>query len=76
MAVINHVKKIRKEKGISQANMAEDLNVTIQTIYAIENHKYDPDLILALRIVLYFDMQLEEVFCLEWEDQGEKMKGN
>lgn len=45
--------------------MAEDLNITRQTVFAIEKNKYNPSLALALKIVAYFNMPIEEVFYLE-----------
>jgi putative transcriptional regulator len=68
MGVINHIKKIRIEKGITQIRMAEDLQVTRQTINAIEKNKYNPSLELALKLVDYFDVPIEEIFILE-EDE-------
>ncbi|KKE79275.1 helix-turn-helix transcriptional regulator [Oceanobacillus caeni] len=71
MAVKNNIRKIRKEKGIKQIKIAEDLQVTRQTFTAIENNKYNPSLELALKIVKYFALQFEEVFKLE-EEKNEK----
>ncbi|HFU5892567.1 TPA: helix-turn-helix transcriptional regulator, partial [Enterococcus faecium] len=47
MNVINHIRDIRQKKGITQMKMAEDLQVTRQTINAIEKNKYNPSLELA-----------------------------
>ncbi|TFE00558.1 helix-turn-helix transcriptional regulator [Jeotgalibacillus salarius] len=68
MPVKNNIQKIRKEKGIKQIKMAEDLQVTRQTFTAIEKNKYNPSLELALKIVQYFDLPIEEVFILEEEE--------
>lgn len=65
MAVINHIKEIRLKKGIPQLKMAEDLQVTRQTINAIEKNKYNPSLELALKLVKYFELPIEEIFILE-----------
>lgn len=48
--------------------MAEDLQVTRQTMNAIEKNKYNPSLELALKIIVYFDVPIEQVFILEEED--------
>ncbi|MDP1421974.1 helix-turn-helix transcriptional regulator [Peribacillus simplex] len=72
MSVKNNIRKIRKEKGIKQVKMAEDLLVTRQTFTAIENNKYNPSLELALKIVKYFNLRTEEVFKLEEEKENEK----
>ncbi|MEZ2457663.1 helix-turn-helix transcriptional regulator [Salinicoccus roseus] len=69
MPVTNKIREIRKEKRISQVKMAEDLQVTRQTINAIEKHKYNPSLELSLKIIKYFSMPIEAVFTLEEDDR-------
>lgn len=68
MAVKNNIRKIRMERGIKQIKMAEDLQVTRQTFTAIESNKYNPSLELALKIIKYFNLPIEDVFILEEED--------
>ncbi|MDY7042903.1 helix-turn-helix transcriptional regulator [Virgibacillus sp. M23] len=65
MPVKNNIRQIRKKRGIKQIQMAEDLKVTRQTFTAIEKNKYNPSLELALKIVKYFDMPIEDIFILE-----------
>jgi len=65
LAVVNRIREIRLEKGITQVKMAEDLQITRQTINAIEKHKYNPSLELALKIVKYFNVPIEDIFHLE-----------
>jgi putative transcriptional regulator len=65
LRVINHIKEIRLQRGITQVKMAEDLQITRQTINAIEKNKYNPSLELALKLIAYFDVPIEEVFYLE-----------
>lgn len=65
MRVINHIAEIRKKKGITQVKMAEDLQVTRQTVNAIENNKYNPSLELALKLIEYFNVPIHELFYLE-----------
>ena len=67
MRVINHIKEIRLKRGITQVKMAEDLQITRQTITAIEKNKYHPSLELALKLIAYFDVPIEEMFYLEEE---------
>ena len=69
MPVTNKIREIRKEKRISQVKMAEYLQVTRQTINAIEKHKYNPSLELSLKIIKYFNMPIEAVFTLEEDDR-------
>jgi len=70
MRVINHIREIRQERVITQIKMAEDLHVTRQTINAIEKNKYNPSLELALKLIQYFDVPIEELFYLE-KSKGE-----
>ncbi|MFA9560429.1 helix-turn-helix transcriptional regulator [Evansella sp. AB-rgal1] len=72
MKVINHIKEIRLRKGVTQVKMAEDLQITRQTINAIEKNKYNPSLELALKLITYFDVPIEEMFYLE--EEGLKYK--
>jgi putative transcriptional regulator len=65
LKVINHIREIREERGITQIKMAEDLRITRQTINAIEKNKYNPSLELALKLIEYFDVPIEQLFYLE-----------
>lgn len=65
MAIENQVKKFRKNEDITQAQLAKELEVSRQTINAIETGKYDPSLELALKIAAFFDESVEELFKLE-----------
>ncbi|MEW9502948.1 helix-turn-helix transcriptional regulator [Jeotgalibacillus marinus] len=65
MPVINHIKEIRQRKGITQVKMAEDLQITRQTVNAIEKNKYNPSLELALKLIAYFNVPIEEMFYLD-----------
>ena len=69
MNVINHIRDIRQKKGITQMKMAEDLQVTRQTINAIQKNKYNPSLELALKLIAYFDMPIDEIFILEEDNK-------
>jgi putative transcriptional regulator len=60
--MINKIKILRAERGITQEELAGAVNVTRQTIIAIEKNKYVPSLELAFRIARYFDKGIEEVF--------------
>ncbi|MGD7024855.1 helix-turn-helix transcriptional regulator [Rossellomorea vietnamensis] len=65
MKVINHIKEIRLKRGVTQVKMAEDLQITRQTVNAIEKNKYNPSLELALKLIKYFNVPIEEMFYLE-----------
>ena len=61
----NNIKKFRKLKKLSQAELAKLCDVSRQTINAIENDKYDPTLKLAMTLGKVLDITVEEVFILE-----------
>jgi putative transcriptional regulator len=65
--VKNNLEKIRKEKGISQEELAKALEVSRQTIGSLENGRYNPSIILAFKIARYFNMSIEEIFIYEEE---------
>lgn len=58
----NAVRALRDSRGLSQADLAEALGVSRQTINSIENDRYTPSLPLALAIGRFFDQRVEEVF--------------
>jgi len=61
------IKALRQERGISQAELAEAMGVSRQTIISIENERYVASLPLAYRIAHYFGKTIEEVFDLSGE---------
>ena len=58
----NRLRELRAEKAWSQAELAERLAVSRQTINAIETEKYDPSLPLAFKIARLFKCRIEEIF--------------
>ncbi len=58
----NRLKVLRAERNWSQADLAERLNVSRQTVNAIETGKYDPSLPLAFKIAALFGLGIEEIF--------------
>ena len=61
----NTIKTRRTEQRWSQADLAERLGVSRQTVIAIENGKYDPSLPLAFRIARLFGQPIESLFIPE-----------
>lgn len=61
----NRLEELRKKHGIKQEDLAAALEVSRQTIGALENGRYNPSIILAFKIARYFDMSIEEVFIYE-----------
>lgn len=58
----NKVKIYRATNEITQEQLAQELEVSRQTILAIEKGKYDPSLKLAFKIAKYFQTTIEEIF--------------
>ena len=58
----NRLKVLRAERNWSQADLAEQLSVSRQTINAIETGKYDPSLPLALKMARLFGQAVEAIF--------------
>ena len=58
----SRLRLLRAERNWSQQNLAERLDVSRQSVNAIETGRYDPSLPLAFRIAELFDLSIEEVF--------------
>jgi putative transcriptional regulator len=58
----NRLRALRGDRGWSQAELAEHLDVSRQSVNAIETGKYDPSLPLAFRIARLFDQPIEAIF--------------
>ncbi|MFR6599387.1 MAG: helix-turn-helix transcriptional regulator [Finegoldia magna] len=64
----NIISQLRKEKKITQEELANEVGVTRQTITSIENGKYIASLPLAFKIANFFEMKIEDVFTMEEGD--------
>jgi len=60
--VRNSLPQLRAERGWSQGDLAERLEVSRQTVNALERGKYDPSLPLAFKIAKLFDRSIEQIF--------------
>ena len=58
----NHIKALRAERGWSQGDLAERLEVSRQSVNAIETGRYDPSLPLAFKIADVFALPIEGIF--------------
>lgn len=66
----NRLRLLRAERRWSQADLAERLGVSRQTVNAIETGKYDPSLPLAFRIAALFGLAIEAVFTPDVSTPG------
>lgn len=64
-AVVNRLRELRQDHGLTQEQLAADLAVTRHTILALEVGRYVPSIELALRLAAYFDRPLETIFWLD-----------
>ena len=61
----NRIAALRKERRISQAELAEAVSVTRQTIISLESGRYNASLLLAYKIARYFGLTIEDIFLFE-----------
>jgi len=63
----NRLEELRKQRGIRQEELAEKLEVSRQTIGSLERGRYNPSIILAIKIARFFELTVEEIFIYEEE---------
>ena len=66
MEIKNRVRELRARHNFTQGELADDVDVTRQTIVALEKGNYVPSLMLAMKIARIFKLPIEEIFY--WED--------
>jgi len=64
----NTLRVARAIKNITQEELAKQISVSRQTIHSIENGKFVPSVLLALKLADFFDMKVDELFTLEKSD--------
>ena len=64
----NNIKIERAKKNITQLELAKVINVSRLTVHSIEVKKFNPSVILALKMARYFNINVEELFMLEDTD--------
>ena len=60
----------RKERKVTQEELADAVNVTRQTLISLENGKYKASLVLAHKIAQFFEVTIEEMFIFDKEDEN------
>jgi putative transcriptional regulator len=64
------IMEFRKERRVTQEELADAVNVTRQTIISLENGKYKASLVLAHKIAQYFGVTIEEMFLFDKEEEN------
>ena len=64
----NRIAELRRARRISQAELADAVDVTRQTIISLENGRYNASLLLAHKLARYFGLTIEDVFLFDEED--------
>lgn len=67
----NRLRVLRAERGWSQSDLAERLQVSRQSVNAIETGRYDPSLPLAFRIAELFELAIEQIFTSPSKETGQ-----
>ena len=65
--VKNRLEELRKQRGIKQEELAADMEVSRQTIGSLENGRYNPSIVLAIKLARYFGLTVEDIFIYEEE---------
>ena len=64
----NRLEELRKERGVTQEELAALLEVSRQTISSLEKGRYNPSIQLAFKIARYFGLRIEDIFIYEEDD--------
>lgn len=64
------IQELRKERRITQSELADALDVTRQTIISLESGKYKASLILAHKIAQFFELTIEDIFIFDQEEEN------
>ncbi len=69
----SHLRKYRKQAGLTQAELADIVDARRETIIRLETGQYNPSLDLALRVAKVVQAPVEEVFVTDWEYDKEEL---
>ena len=64
----NRIQELRKERRVTQSELADAVDVSRQTIISLENGRYNASLMLAHKIAKFFGKQIEEIFIFDEEE--------
>ena len=68
----NRLEELRKERGVTQEELAALLEVPRQTISSLEKGRYNPSIQLAFKIARYFGLRIEDIFIYEEDDHEQE----
>ena len=63
--IARNLKCLRRQRGLTQEELAEALEVSRQTVGSLENGRYNPSILLAFKLARFFGMTIEEIFIYE-----------
>jgi len=66
----NRIHELRKERRITQNELADAVDVTRQTIISLENGKYNASLVLAHKLAQFFGVTIEDIFIFDEEEEN------
>ena len=72
--MINKIKEYRTNSGMTQQQLADLVNVSSRTIISLEKGKYNPSILLAYKIALVFNTNVEDLYCLKENKELEDRK--
>ncbi len=67
----NRLESYRNQKGWTQQELADRVDVSRQTIISLERGRYNPSILLAFRLARLFDVAIEELFLYSEEEENE-----
>ena len=67
----NHLEHLRDQRGWTQQELADRVEVSRQTIISLESGRYNPSILLAFRLARLFETSIEEIFVYEGEEPHE-----
>lgn len=65
----NNLEELRNKRGLTQQELADQVEVSRQTIISLENGRYNPSILLAFRLAHLFQMKIEEIFVFIPEEK-------
>ena len=64
------IQELRKERGVTQSELADAVDVTRQTIISLEGGRYKASLVLAHKLTQFFGVTIEDIFIFDEEDEN------